>query len=322
MASPALPHRRPSPDHGSADLFDEAALLPSRGASRSGIRLPDGRALAWSDYGSARGLPCLLLPDSGSSRLAPRWLLHDAALPAAARLIAIDRPGVGGSDPIGFGGREDIADDLRHVVDTLAVGRVAVIGIGQGAAEALSFASTYPFLVTSVLAVSPRLHPGRFGRAARRHRLLPVGRAAGSMPSGVAMAWLDALGSHGDLAAERVWARAVRRMDDASRSVLAERWRESDFRSAVAADLTESLGSWTVPATPPEPLDWASVATMAPVSIWHGRTESGTALADVRALAERRANWRVTAVDGPSAVFGAWPEILSAATGSFRTVAA
>lgn len=322
MASLALPHQRSSLDYGSADLFDEAALLPSPGPSRGGTRLPDGRALTWSDYGSPRGLPCLLLPDGGSSRLAPRWLLHDAALPAAVRLIAIDRPGVGGSDPIGFGGSEDIVDDLRHAVDTLAVGRVAVIGIGGGAADALFFAAAYPFLVTSVLAISPRLHPGRIGRSGRRHRLFPVGRSAVGLPAGVVMAWRDALGSHGDLAAERSWARAVRKMDDDALAVLGERWHESDFRSAVAADLVESSGSWTVPATAPEGVDWSMAPVTVPVHVWHGRTESGTTLADVRALAERRTSWQVTAVDGPSAVFGAWPEILSAAAGSFRTAAA
>lgn len=318
MASPAVPQQRNPLDHSSADLFDEAALLPSPGPSRSGARLPDGRALAWSDYGSPRGLPCLLLPDVGSSRLAPRWLLHDAALPAAVRLIAIDRPGVGGSDPIGFGGREDVAEDLRHVVDTLAVGRVAVVGIGQGASDALAFASRYPFLVTSLLAVSPRLHAER---TSRRHRMFAAGRSAGSMPSGLMMSWLGALGTHGDLAAERTWAKAVRKMDDGAAEVLGERWREADFRVAVAADITESLGSWTVPATAPEQIDWRGATTTAPVRIWHGRDESGTTLAEVRSVADRH-HWQLSAVEGPSAVLGAWPEILAAAAGSFRTVAA
>jgi pimeloyl-ACP methyl ester carboxylesterase len=319
MASPALPRQRAALDHSSVDLFDEAALLPSPGPAQSGIRLPDGRALTWSDYGSPRGLPCLVLPDAGSSRLAPRWLLHDAALPAAVRMIAIDRPGVGGSDPIGFGGREDPADDLRHVVDTLAVGRVAVVGIGHGANDALAFACRYPFLVTSVLAVSPRLRPER---PARRHLLRLAGRSASPMAAGPVMAWLDAAGTHGDLAAERTWSKAVRKMDEPPRAVLGERWREVDFRTALAADLNESLGSWTVPATPPEQIEWATAPTTAPVHIWHGRDDVVTSTSEVRALVERRATWQCSVVDGYSAVFGAWPEILAAAAGSFRTVAA
>ena len=74
------------------------------------------------------------------------------------------------------------------------------------------------------------------------------------------MAWLDAAGTHGNLAAERTWSKAVRKMDEPPRAVLGERWREADFRTALAADLNESLGSWTVPATPPEQIDWATGA--------------------------------------------------------------
>ena len=110
------------------DVYDDDdILLPLlEHAPHAALRLPDGRAMAWAEYGSARGLPCVLIPDTGSSRLAPGWLLHDSALPAAIRLLAIDRPGIGASDPIGFGGTEQPAEDLRRLVETLAVGRVAV----------------------------------------------------------------------------------------------------------------------------------------------------------------------------------------------------
>jgi pimeloyl-ACP methyl ester carboxylesterase len=301
------------------DLFDEAALLPSSSAFRSGIRLPDGRALAWSDYGSSRGLPCLLLPDTGSSRLAPRWLLHDAALPAAIRMIAIDRPGVGASDPIGFGGQEDPAEDLRHLVDTLAVGRVAVIGIGQGATDALAFATRYPFLMTSVIAVSPRLRPRPTGR---HHRLRPPSWSTASTPDGPVAAWLAAIGTRADLTDERIWGRAVRRMDDRARRVLGERWREPDFRAGLAADLAEARGPWTIPATQPAAVDWATTSTPVVLQIWHGRDESGTTLHEIRTIAERRRSWEVRVVNDASAIFGAWPEILAAAAGSFGTAAA
>ena len=84
------------------DVYDDDdILLPLLEHSpHAALRLPDGRAMAWAEYGSSRGLPCVLIPDTGSSRLAPGWLLHDSALPAAIRLLAIDRPGIGASDPI------------------------------------------------------------------------------------------------------------------------------------------------------------------------------------------------------------------------------
>ncbi len=141
------------------DMFeDEEVALPEvEHPAYGAIRVPDGRALAWAEYGSARGVPCILIPDAGSSRLAPTWLLHDSALPSVVRLLAMDRPGTGASDPIGLGGREEPAEDLRRLVETLAVGRVAVIGIGQGVDDVFAFASRYPQLVASVSAVSARL---------------------------------------------------------------------------------------------------------------------------------------------------------------------
>src|SRR6478735_10591444 len=151
---------------------DDDILLPLLEHSPHGaLRLPDGRAMAWAEYGSPRGLPCVLVADVGSSRLAPGWLLHDSALPSAIRLLAIDRPGIGASDPIGFGGTEQPAEDLRRMVETLAVGRVAVIGIGQGADDAFAFAARYPSLVTSVSAVSVRLPNDTAVRRGLRHAL-------------------------------------------------------------------------------------------------------------------------------------------------------
>src|ERR1700709_1441744 len=128
------------------DMFeDEEVALPEvEHPAYGAIRVPDGRALAWAEYGSARGVPCILIPDTGSSRLAPTWLLHDSALPSAVRLLAMDRPGTGAADPLRAGGVEEPAEARRRLVDTLAVGRVAVVGIGQGVDDVFAFATRYP----------------------------------------------------------------------------------------------------------------------------------------------------------------------------------
>jgi len=181
-------------DRFSLEAFgdDDDILLPlAERAPHGALRLPDGRAMAWAEYGSARGLPCVLVPDTGSSRLAPGWLLHDDALPAAIRLLAIDRPGIGVSDPIGFGGTEQPAEDLRHLVETLAVGRVAMIGIGQGADDALAFAARYPALVTSVSAVSVRLPTDG---PEHRRLLRPFARRRDKGWAGPLAAWIKAAG--------------------------------------------------------------------------------------------------------------------------------
>jgi pimeloyl-ACP methyl ester carboxylesterase len=305
------------------DVFDDDdILLPlAERAPHGALRLPDGRAMAWAEYGSPRGLPCVLVPDIGSSRLAPGWLLHDSALPAAIRLLAMDRPGIGVSDPIGFGGDEDPAEDLRRLVETLAVGRVAVIGIGQGADDAFAFAARYPALVTSVSAVSVRLPEGG---AERRGFLRPFARRHTKSWSGPQSSWIDTAGKGADLAAEVTWSRMLDRLDVVSAQVLGDRWREADFRDAVAADAAQINPAWTAPARPGGPPQWTvdPGSIRVPVNLWHGKHETGTTLAAVLAFADPLPRWTVHPATGSSAVLGSWTGILGAAAQSFPGVAA
>jgi len=304
-------------------LFDdEDILLPlAEHAAYGALRLPDGRAMAWAEYGSARGVPCLLLPDAGSSRLAPGWLLHDSALPAAIRLLALDRPGIGLSDPIGFGGTEQPAEDLRRMVETLAVGRVAVIGIGQGADDAFAFAARYPSLVTSVTGVSVRLP----GDAESRHGLLrPFVRRHAKHWDGPLSAWTATAGKSADLSAESTWSRMLERLEVQPAEVLGDRWRESDFRDAVAADVAQINPAWTAPARPIGQPQWVTDPTsiQVPVRLWHGRQESSPTLAAVEDFAHDQPRWTVSPVSGSSAILGSWTSILEAAGDSFHVAAA
>jgi len=61
------------------------------------IRLPDGRGLAYSEWGDLAGRPVVLLHGTPGSRLI--CLDEDATLAAGVRLLTMDRPGYGLSDP-------------------------------------------------------------------------------------------------------------------------------------------------------------------------------------------------------------------------------
>lgn len=300
------------------DMFDEETLIPEvEHPTHGGIRLPDGRALAWAEYGSPRGLPVVLVPDHGSSRLAPTWLLHDSALPAAVRLMCLDRPGTGASDTIGLGGIDDPAEDLRHLVETLAVGRVAVIGVGQGADDMFTFAARYPQLVSSVTGVSVRVGPAK--PVKRRFRLFGGGRA---LPAGGAVTRVLAAAHGADLTIESSWAPMLERLDITDRALFGSRWHEDDFRIALAADAAESAPEWeglgesaARTALWPEHLE----AVPVPVHLWHGRQEPSLTVSELRALVGNRPGWTVSAVDGASATLGFWAQILSTAAASFAT---
>ncbi len=301
-------------------MFDEEDTLlaevehPAYGA----IRVPDGRTVAWAEYGSARGVPCILVPDVGSSRLAPTWLFHDSALPSAVRLLALDRPGTGASDPIGLGGVEEPADDLRRLVDTLAVGRVAVVGIGQGVDDVFAFAARYPRLVASVTAVSARLAeplPGRRTLLQRFSERRP--RIAG----GVLGAWLSALGPEADLSVEPTWSRAIDRMAPAARAALGARWREADFRLAVARDAEQTQQAWGTVGRPSASPSWIDNTTDGmPVHVWHGENELTTGISDVRVAVAGRPGWELTGLAVPTAAMGSWARILATAAHSFTKV--
>ena len=301
---------------------DEDTLLPEvEHPAYGAIRVPDGRTLAWAEYGSARGVPCILVPDVGSSRLAPTWLLHDSALPSAVRMLAMDRPGTGASDPIGLGGVEEPAEDLRRLVDTLAVGRVAVVGIGQGVDDVFAFAARYPRLVASVTAVSARLSEPSPGRRSLLHRFKDRRPATAG---GVLGAWLSAMDPQADLGVESTWKRAVERMAPQARAALGSRWQEADFRLAVANDAEQTQQAWgTVrrPDTAPTWLDHAATDGI-PVHLWHGENELGTGISDLRLATARRPGWQLTGLAVPTAAMGSWARILSTAASSFTDASA
>lgn len=303
--------------HLQPDVYDDDdILLPLlEHAPHAALRLPDGRAMAWAEYGSSRGLPCVLIPDTGSSRLAPGWLLHDSALPAAIRLLAIDRPGIGASDPIGLGGTEQPAEDLRRLVETLAVGRVAVIGIGRGADDAFALAARYPRLVSSVSAISLRLPGTERPRRSFRHPL----RAPRQSWSGPLACWVQTAGRDADLTLESTWRRMLDRLPQTAAEVLADRWMESDFREAVAADAALINPAWTAPARTADIPTWAldPTAIGVPVDVWHGKHESGTTLAAVQEFAGGLPGWTVRPAAGSSAILGAWTDILAVASQGF-----
>lgn len=71
------------------------------------------------------------------------------------RWISYDRPGYGGSTPVGDRPVGTAAADISHIADELGVERFAVAGHSGGAPHALACAALRPGRVTAVLAVAP-----------------------------------------------------------------------------------------------------------------------------------------------------------------------
>lgn len=127
---------------------------PDKDAIRT-LVLNNGRKLAWSEFGHKHGYPCLYMHRQGGCRL-EALLLHEAAKSAGFRLIAVDRPGLGGSDFFSFEDPDTLASDYIELIDQLELPHVAVFSWGGGSRFALAMAARFPSRVSFVNLVSPR----------------------------------------------------------------------------------------------------------------------------------------------------------------------
>lgn len=127
------------------------------------MALPDGRTLAYAEYGDHQGFPLFHFHGGNSSRLEGQWLA-DAATTHHIRLLAPDRPGFGLSDPHPERTLLSWAGDVANLANALGIDRFGVMGLSGGAPHAAVVAHQLPERVTAVALVSglaPPTMPGR-----------------------------------------------------------------------------------------------------------------------------------------------------------------
>jgi pimeloyl-ACP methyl ester carboxylesterase len=107
------------------------------------VRLPDGRRIAVHEYGDPNGMACVYLPGTPASGLSGAAYAR-AAEAAGVRLLAIDKPGYGGSDYHGGRTLLGFADDNAEVTERLGLSRFALFGESGGGPLALAVASRLP----------------------------------------------------------------------------------------------------------------------------------------------------------------------------------
>lgn len=126
------------------------------------MQLYDGRRLAWYEWGAVDALPVLFCTGAGMSG----WLgFGTSYLPdLGLKLIAIDRPGLGSSDPHPNKTLSSWVDDTREFIQFNNLHNVLAVGFSQGAPFAFALAAQN--LVQAIAIVSgqdelahPRLRP-------------------------------------------------------------------------------------------------------------------------------------------------------------------
>ncbi|MFO7593528.1 MAG: alpha/beta hydrolase [Pseudomonadota bacterium] len=116
-------------------------------------RLPDGRFIGYADYGAADGFPVFYFHGSPGSRL-EAYLAAEAAQDQGVRLIAVDRPGYGLSDPKPDRQLLDWPADVSALADSLGLRQFSILGASGGG----------PYALACAFLLSDRLH--RVGLAA------------------------------------------------------------------------------------------------------------------------------------------------------------
>jgi pimeloyl-ACP methyl ester carboxylesterase len=232
----------------------------------SNLRLPDGRDLAWSEWGPQDGRPVLFCPGAGMSGVLGFGtdLLSDRGL----RLLALDRPGLGRSSPDPAKTYGSWAADVGHLVEALGLRRVLGVGFSQGAPFAVALAGAG--LLDAVALVA-----GQDDLRAQRHLLVP--EVAGMLDAAEA----DPAGFEREIArvagADWLWQVILTTAAPVDR----ERYEGTDLGPAVRAalddgfrqgaagyarDLVTALGPWPVQ---PEDLT-------VPVHLWYGAQDTST----------------------------------------------
>ncbi|NIR27774.1 MAG: alpha/beta hydrolase [Gammaproteobacteria bacterium] len=113
------------------------------------ITLRDGRVLAYREYGPPEGTPLVYCHGFPGSRM-EAGLAEDAAAGQGIRLIAVDRPGFGGS---GYQPGRRIMDwpgDVLQLMERLELPRFGVLGVSGGAPYALACGAALPGSVARV----------------------------------------------------------------------------------------------------------------------------------------------------------------------------
>jgi pimeloyl-ACP methyl ester carboxylesterase len=104
------------------------------------ITTPDGRRLAFAEWGDPEGFPVVMIHGTPGGRLNRHWDPTKYA-EAGARAITYDRPGYGSSDR--HRGRQvvDCVADVRAILDHLGIDRFSVEGGSGGGPHALAVAA-------------------------------------------------------------------------------------------------------------------------------------------------------------------------------------
>ncbi|KAF2726551.1 alpha/beta-hydrolase [Polyplosphaeria fusca] len=131
---------------GTSALRDEEApaqRFRTDNDSSDTFTLPDGRKIGYAQYGSLTGRPILYMHGFPGSRLEAAGF-DRVGQEVGARIIAVDRPGVGWSSPHAGRTLLDLPKDVERLARHLGLESYSVLGISGGGPYVLACAAALP----------------------------------------------------------------------------------------------------------------------------------------------------------------------------------
>lgn len=243
------------------------------------VTVPDGRQLAFEEFGDPGGTPVLSFHGGLSSRL-DATPARMAALTLGVRLISPDRPGIGHSTFQPNRRLLDWPDDVAALTGALGIDRFAVMGWSSGGPYAAVCGARLPERVTRVALLSSTVPLDLYGTTRGltfddRALLFLVRRAPR-----VAAALMRTIIA--DAKDERLYKEALRRFPPVDRAVIREMGPPAEAVAFVKESLRQGpdgcLQDYRIFG---EPWGFGLGEITAPVDIWEG-SEDRTGPPDYR----------------------------------------
>ncbi|MDS0299309.1 alpha/beta hydrolase [Halogeometricum sp. S1BR25-6] len=260
------------------------------GSTLRSVRLPDGRRVAYAEYGNPEGVPVCFLHGTPGSRLLG-GLFADRAFEAGVRVFAPDRPGYGRSDAEPVRTPADAGRVVAAVADEADASRVGLVGFSGGGPHALAAAATRGDRVRRVDVVAGAVPPSLRSSPPPTLRLLEI--LCERMPS---------------LAARLVGAQA-RLARRAPPSLVTSQYTSVDgalpdgvadlvARDFAAAFARHRRGFVTETRLLAHPWEFSLEDVAAPVGLWHGDEDANVPVEGARRLAAWLPEADLTVLDG------------------------
>lgn len=249
------------------------------------------RSIAYAEYGDLAGQPVVVFHGTpGTHRLG--GLFAQLAAERGIRLLAVDRPGYGDSDPWPQRSLADIGGVVAAVLDDTGVDSAGMVGFSGGGPHALAVAATHGDRVTSVDVISGATPPTVGDQTPAMQRFL--GALAASTPrlfgrvfSG--QAWVASHVSPAVVLSQYT-DREIETVDQGVVDLLTRDFVEAVDGSpqGVATEFRLLAREWEF-----------SVETVdQPVRLWHGERDTNVPPASLKQLSRRLPNSDLVTVDG------------------------